>query len=163
MAPRIPALAQSEPKSRFVQRLGLDDPDKEHIYALLIAEAGQAWTRLMMDRSALLPNLRDDPRVQPPYSVSQVTETAMHRELLAMAANASPQTRPYYELAHDSDPIPQENWVCRWALWHVFRNRDQRKKSRRRSPATDSSATSPWTQDTPPSLASPESSSGAGK
>lgn len=87
----------------------------------------------MNDRNALLPSLRNDASVQPPYSVSQITETAMHRELLSIYENAGPETRPYYDLAHDTDPVAQENWVCRWVLWHVFRNRDQRKKSRSRA------------------------------
>lgn len=55
----------------------------------------------------------------------------MHRAIMQIYQNASPETRACYDLAHDTKGnIEAENWIIRWCLWHVFRDRDQRKKSR---------------------------------
>lgn len=36
-----------------------------------------------------------------------------------------------YELGHDTEPIEAENWIIRWMLWHVERNRTNRISSSR--------------------------------
>jgi hypothetical protein len=80
---------------------------------------------------SLAPQLRDDPTVEPPYSSSQISETAIHREILRIYQMARRETRPVYDLGRDTAGIEEENWVIRWMLWHVFRYRDNRNKNRR--------------------------------
>lgn len=80
---------------------------------------------------SLAPQFRDDPSVEPPYSSSQISETAIHREILRIYAQARRETRVVYDLGRDTAGIEEENWVIRWMLWHVFRYRDNRNKNRR--------------------------------
>ncbi len=80
---------------------------------------------------SLAPQFRDDPTVEPPYSSSQISETAIHREILRIYAMARRETKPVYDLGRDTAGIEEENWVIRWMLWHVFRYRDNRNKNRR--------------------------------
>ncbi len=80
---------------------------------------------------SLAPRFRNDPTVEPPYSSFQVSETAIHREILRIYAMARRETKPVYDLGRDTAGIEEENWVIRWMLWHVFRYRDNRNKNRR--------------------------------
>ena len=80
---------------------------------------------------SLAPQFRDDPNVEPPYSNAQISETAIHREILRIYHTARRETRAVYDLGRDTDRIEEENWVIRWMLWHVFRYRDNRNKNRR--------------------------------
>jgi hypothetical protein len=80
---------------------------------------------------------------QPPFSNSQVSETATHREILNIYQHARPETRHFYDMGRDTQGLEEENWVIRWLLWHVFRYRDNRNKNRRQgSPAPSSSENS---------------------
>lgn len=85
---------------------------------------------------------------QPPFSNSQVSETAVHREILNIYQLARPETKPYYDLGRDTQGLEEENWVIRWLLWHVFRYRDNRNKNRRqgspdpRSPSSSENSSS---------------------
>lgn len=79
-------------------------------------------------RSALLPDLRCDPSVQPPYFISQISETAMHRTIQEVYRNASRETRAIYDKARSAHGDQEENWIIRWMLWHVFRYRDRRNR-----------------------------------
>ena len=80
---------------------------------------------------SLAPQFRDDPSVEPPYSNAQISETAIHREILRIYHSARRETKAVYDLGRDTDRIEEENWVIRWMLWHVFRYRDNRNKNRR--------------------------------
>jgi hypothetical protein len=72
---------------------------------------------------------------QPPFSNSQVSETAIHREVLNIYQHARLETKYFYDMGRDTQGLEEENWVIRWLLWHVFRYRDNRNKNRRqRSP-----------------------------
>ncbi|KAK0940513.1 hypothetical protein LTR29_007972 [Friedmanniomyces endolithicus] len=132
MAPARPALAQSESKARFFERLGLDDNNELHrrIYAMMKEEAVEAFKRLTENREALVLELRHT-GLEPPFSHAQISETAIHREILNMYYRARPETRVIYDLAHDRERLEEENWVVRWLLWHVFRYRDNRNRNRR--------------------------------
>ncbi|KAK0888313.1 hypothetical protein LTR02_016427 [Friedmanniomyces endolithicus] len=132
MAPARPALAQSESKARFFERLGLDDNNELHrrIYAMMKEEAVEAFKRLTENREALVVELRHT-GLEPPFSHAQISETAIHREILHMYYHARPETRVVYDLAHDRERLEEENWVVRWLLWHVFRYRDNRNRNRR--------------------------------
>ena len=93
---------------------------------------------------SLAPQFRDDPTVEPPYSNAQISETAIHREILRIYQSARRETKAVYDLGRDTDRIEEENWVIRWMLWHVFRYRDNRNKNRRAvSPSDGDSAGAP--------------------
>lgn len=149
MAPPCAALAQSESKARFFERLGLRDDDQNHrsIYTMMKVrnslksndvstklgaqeEAVEGRRRLTEDKEALLPELRNT-GLEPPYSHAHVTETAIHREILRIYQRARPETRQVYDLGRDLERVEEENWVIRWMLWHVFRYRDNRNRNRK--------------------------------
>ncbi|KAF2137573.1 uncharacterized protein K452DRAFT_291386 [Aplosporella prunicola CBS 121167] len=93
-------------------------------------EAAEGRRRTSQDPANLVPQCRCDPKVQPPYSSNQITETAMHREVLAVYHGASPYTKPYYDMGHYMDGRNEDNWIIRWLMWHVFRYRDNRNRHR---------------------------------
>ncbi|KAF2765875.1 hypothetical protein EJ03DRAFT_318687 [Teratosphaeria nubilosa] len=132
MAPPRPALAQSESKARFFERLGLREDNEMHrrVYAMMKEEAVEGRRRLTEDQNALLSELRHT-NIEPPYSHAHVTETAIHREIMRIYHLARPLTRQVYDLGRDTERVEEENWVIRWMLWHVFRYRDNRNRNRR--------------------------------
>ena len=98
---------------------------------------------------SLAPQFRDDPNVEPPYSNAQISETAIHREILRIYQSARRETRAVYDLGRDTDRVEEENWVIRWMLWHVFRYRDNRNKNRRAvSPGDGDSGGAPSPENT---------------
>ncbi|KAJ9618672.1 hypothetical protein H2203_008876 [Taxawa tesnikishii (nom. ined.)] len=130
--PKIPCLAQSESKQKFLERLNLsaDVPEHANLYRLMKEDAGRGCTRINEDRNSLLPELRGNPAIKPPFTNSQVTATAMHRETLRIYREAGAKTKPYYDLGHDRSGLNEENWIIKWLLWHVFRYRDSRNRNR---------------------------------
>ncbi|KAK8213659.1 hypothetical protein IWZ01DRAFT_539588 [Phyllosticta capitalensis] len=128
----LPKLAPSKTKGDFFRRLGLreDCPAHKELYELMKEEAAEGRRRTSQDPSNLVPQCRADPTVQPPYSSNQITETAMHREVLNVYQSASERTRPLYDLGHYMDGRNEDNWIIRWLLWHVFRYRDNRNRYR---------------------------------
>ncbi|KAK8215305.1 hypothetical protein M8818_001926 [Zalaria obscura] len=140
MPPQIPPLAQSESKQKFLERLSIpgDEERGRRIYAMMKEEAAAGRARMSADPTSLVPQLRGDPSVRPPYGNVQISETAMHRETLRIYRQARPETKPYYDLGHDTDGINEENWVIKWLLWHVFRYRDNRNRSSRANAAQSS-------------------------
>ena len=90
-----------------------------------------------MKPESLAPHYRNDPNVEPPYSSSQISETAFHREILNIYHGARPETKWIYDMGRDTDRVEEENWVIRWMLWHVFRYRDNRNRNRRATSPTD--------------------------
>lgn len=90
-----------------------------------------------MKPESLAPHHRNDPNVEPPYSSSQISETAFNREILNIYHGARPETKWIYDMGRDTDRVEEENWVIRWMLWHVFRYRDNRNRNRRATSPTD--------------------------
>lgn len=86
-------------------------------------DAQVARDRLSTSRHNLTEQSRVNPAVQPPFKWDQISETAKHREILAIVAGASPQTGPYYTYGRYQTNVNEENWVARWYLWHSFRYR----------------------------------------
>lgn len=87
--------------------------------------------RMTESQDVLVPSLRGNASVEPPYSNAQISETVTHREILRIYRLARPETRVVYDLGRDTDRVEEENWVIRWMLWHVFRYRDSRNRNRR--------------------------------
>lgn len=152
MAPPRPALAQSESKARFFERLGLDERNEfhrrvyammkvclanrsewicEHVLTMMQEEAVEGRRRMTESQDVLVPSLRGNSSVEPPYSNAQISETVTHREILRIYRMARPETKVVYDLGRDTDRVEEENWVIRWMLWHVFRYRDSRNRNRR--------------------------------
>ncbi|KAF9637321.1 hypothetical protein BFW01_g8217 [Lasiodiplodia theobromae] len=123
-------LAVSRSKADFLQSLGLsnDNPADRQVYIAIKREAMEGRARLCQNRDNLMPQCRDDVTVQPPFSSSQMMETAMHREVLRIYSLASPTTRPYYQLGRFMDGENVDNWVIRWMLWNTFRYGMNRKR-----------------------------------
>ncbi|KAK5163031.1 uncharacterized protein LTR77_010965 [Saxophila tyrrhenica] len=132
MAPPRAPLAKSESKVRFFERLSLDERYEQHrlVYATMKREAVRGRERLAAKTESLAPQFQDDPTVEPPYSSSQISETAIHRQILSIYAEARPETKVIYDLGRDTAGTEEDNWVIRWMLWHVFRYRDKRNKNR---------------------------------
>ncbi|KAF2720351.1 hypothetical protein K431DRAFT_304354 [Polychaeton citri CBS 116435] len=132
MAPQTKAIAQSESKGRFMERLGLDEANEDHkkVYALMKAEAVEA-------RRHLTANLEDHESCAN-ASIGQIGEAAIHREIIRMYKGARPETRQIYDLGQDLLGPAEENWIIRWMIWHVFRYRDIR--NRRNTPTAKSAA-----------------------
>ncbi|CAD0113846.1 unnamed protein product, partial [Aureobasidium uvarum] len=83
---------------------------------LTIDEAILGRERILISPNSLLPQLRGDPSVQPPYSNVQICESAVHNEILRIYREASPETKPVYEKGHDTESFNEENWIIRWML-----------------------------------------------
>jgi len=63
---------------------------------------------------SLAPHFRNDPTIAPPFSNSQISETAIHREILNIYRTARPETKAVYDLGRDTERVEEENWVIRW-------------------------------------------------
>ncbi|THV88140.1 hypothetical protein D6D29_00157 [Aureobasidium pullulans] len=150
MAPQLAPLARSDSKTKFFQRLGLSPERKSdnRLYELMKNEAVQGRERILSSPNSLLPQLRGDPDIRPPYSNIQICESAIHAEIFKIYREASPETKTMYEKGHDTESFNEENWIIRWMLWHVFRFRDSRNKPgkssqvRSKSTSTDEAVSS---------------------
>ena len=78
------------------------------------AEAVDGWTRMTANRDALIPQLKNDSTIEPPYTFGQIDEAAMHAEVLRIYTNARKDTRIMYDLGLDRDGDHEENWIIRW-------------------------------------------------
>ncbi|KAF2173743.1 hypothetical protein M409DRAFT_62016 [Zasmidium cellare ATCC 36951] len=149
MAPMVPPLAQSDSKARFFARLGLDssNPTHKRVYSLMKLEAGEGRRRLMESQTS---------------STAQIHEAAWQREVLRIFEHARPETRAVYQFGHDTSHDASgnevvDNWIIRWMLWHVFRYRDYRNRSRPpgpNPPPPPSSSSSSDDEQGPPSTGS---------
>lgn len=92
-------------------------------------EAAVSRDRLSYNPDNLNDASRADPRTRAPYRWDQLTETAIHREILTIASTENASTRFFYNKGSWTDKV-EENWVVRWYLWHSFRYRDNREKPR---------------------------------
>ncbi|OQO11230.1 hypothetical protein B0A48_05486 [Cryoendolithus antarcticus] len=136
MAPLIPALAQSESKLRFFERLGMDERNLAHarLYIAMKDEAAEGWKRLQATADTLSPGMREDGSVQH-------SETATHREILRIYHLARPETKAVYHLGLDeTGSVEVENWIIRWMLWHVGRYRNSRSNVRTEGSPNESSS-----------------------
>ncbi|KAK3045169.1 hypothetical protein LTS18_014411 [Coniosporium uncinatum] len=93
-------------------------------------EAALGRERTSQNPDNLTPACRQDPNNAPPYSSSQISETAKYREVVNIYNLASPETKPFYDAGVYQDGTNWDNWVIRWLLWHVFRYRDDRNRNR---------------------------------
>lgn len=78
------------------------------------AEAVEGWSRISANRKALIPQLRDDPDIEPPYTFGQIDEEAVHEEVMYIFENARKDTKIMYQLGKDYDGDIEENWIIRW-------------------------------------------------
>ncbi|KAF2103710.1 hypothetical protein NA57DRAFT_21096, partial [Rhizodiscina lignyota] len=114
-----PKLAQSRSKSDFFKHLGWSEKNEGHkrLYNLMKDEASEARKALSADRSNLNAEARNDSKVRPPYSSSQMTETALYNEVMLIWRNASPETQQVYDYGRTHEQGNVDNWIIRWVLW----------------------------------------------
>lgn len=88
-------------------------------------EAIEVWkAQLKGRRSTLKPEHAD---AREPWSSNMFTASAWNRAVAAICGSASARTRPMYA----KGSMDGENWVARWALYHILRYRDDRNKRAR--------------------------------
>lgn len=146
----IRSVAMSTKKTDFFKALGLnvDDPWHRRLYQLmnvsLVVQPGLVgkprcplsrlqeetevvWESLVSNRSNRRQHSLNKPE---PYSYGDFTEAAIEEALRKITQNASPATRPFFESDPDSSG---DRWAVRWLLYHIFRNRDARNRTRSRN------------------------------
>lgn len=87
------------------------------------AQAAQACQRISQNRNSLLPSLRDNTSIQPPFEISQITEHVVLHESYRLFVESTGQLRRKYFLGMDHRGNQIENWVTRWLLCHVISQR----------------------------------------
>ncbi|KAF2116391.1 hypothetical protein BDV96DRAFT_51474 [Lophiotrema nucula] len=113
---------KSAPRKQLYDYLpGLTDAH----YNELLKDANEARDRLSWN-PANLTQVSSRDRVLGPYKWDQISATAKHNEMLAMAKTTNPVTIRYYYMGRYSTTVVEENWVAEWFLWHSFRYRDNR-------------------------------------
>lgn len=79
--------------------------------------------RLFKSRNSLQPELIQDETISPPFSLTQISETAFQRQVEKIYESASSQTKGIYDLTRTDH---EGNWVIRWMLWRVIQSRQKR-------------------------------------
>jgi len=127
--PRVPKLSCSRSKAEFLAHLGLpeDEQSTVNLYREMMNEAAEGRERSCGDINNLTPEARN---MRPPYSSNQIQPGVLHQVVMQIYRNASLQTRRIYDLGREIDGVTEDNWVIRWCLWHVFRYRDERNRTR---------------------------------
>ena len=100
------------------------------------------WEELVHDPSKRRLQAQNKPG---PWSYGDFTEVAIDDALRRITENATEQTRPLFQSGPDSQGDPY--WPARWILYHIFRNRDSRNRSRNRITRASSSATQNQSED----------------
>ncbi|KAF2471859.1 uncharacterized protein BDR25DRAFT_367738 [Lindgomyces ingoldianus] len=103
-------LAQSADRAVLFARLGLSSQN-ESVHKMMLAEAQVGRDRLSTQPANLTAQSSQDPNVQPYYKWDEISETAKHREILAIVKRADFRTRPYYEMGSYYEGGNEENWV----------------------------------------------------
>lgn len=99
----------------------------------MLTRCGQEETEVVWDQLVSDPaNRRPQARGKPAPSYGDFTDSAIEDALQRVTENASEQTRPLFN--RGADPRGDRYWPARWLLYHLFRNRDMRNKSRTRNP-----------------------------
>lgn len=90
-------------------------------------EACRGYERLCNDGNSILPHLRKDSSVRPPYTVTQITESALRRETQRIHRLANEDTSQIYDIGVAPVRADEGSWVVRWLLWNTIKmggNRD---------------------------------------
>ena len=85
-------------------------------------EAEQGRQRLVQNWDALLPQLKHNTMVQPPYHRSQIDFKSFLQETKTIHMFACPDTRARYDLASGQD---NSNAAISWLLWQALRRGEQ--------------------------------------
>jgi len=104
--------------------LGLDPTNTSdvRIYHLMLQEAEKGRQRLVQDRDALLPHLKQSPLAQSPYHRTQIDFKAFLRETKTIQLSACPETRARYDKAFGAN---NSNAAISWLLWQALRRGEQ--------------------------------------
>ncbi|KAF2168530.1 hypothetical protein M409DRAFT_53193 [Zasmidium cellare ATCC 36951] len=96
-------------RSQFFAQIGLRDDNQDHqrLFGLMQNEAAAGSRRLLAQRG---------------NANAQIDEESFRREVLAIYASASSETRGLYDfgIAYGTDGSMIDNWVIRWMLWQAI-------------------------------------------
>ena len=73
-------------------------------------------------------NFKPTAKRVPPYDWSDITEQAKYDAAANLARSRDSRTAPYWELGNSS--TSDSNWIAIWFIYHKFRYRDGRNRSR---------------------------------
>ena len=119
----------------------------------------QAYKRLCANRNSLLPHLREDASIQPPFAADQITEHALRHESQRILSESTGHTRNIYELGIDRSVTNLDNWVVRWLLWHIILLGSSDPQFRRRADIEPTALPSVPTIDAKPTVLDHDSNS----
>ena len=92
------------------------------------AQARGGYYRLSEDRTSLLPYLRSDNSIRPPFTTTQICEAAILREASVIYAAAEDDAKRLYDRGTPVGGADSGNWVIRWLLWYLLLNGDDEGK-----------------------------------
>jgi len=146
------SLSPDDTRSNFFKHVGLEETIYRHrlIYRKMKTEARAGMERLFSTRKSLQPELMDNPHVQPPYNLLQITESAFQQQVERIYECSSKQTRGIYDIVGGSNG----NWAIRWMLWRVIQSR-LAQEVRATSSGADTTCSSMWSASTKSSVAGP--------
>ncbi|KZF19206.1 hypothetical protein L228DRAFT_48464 [Xylona heveae TC161] len=113
-------------------QINKEDQQQKRTYKMMLNEAARAYDCFALDRNNLRPALRANPNMAPPFSHSEMSETAIDYGINMIWQNASAATWPYYSRGWYTDASGnRDNWIIRWTLYHIFRYRDKRNQKKK--------------------------------
>ncbi|MCJ1320788.1 hypothetical protein MMC15_006129 [Xylographa vitiligo] len=117
-------------KSRLMTALGLQsgNPSHEAVYLAVKAECATAYEATCGNRANLRPEFS---RIVDKFTYNQMKESAIDNAIIQIYRNAQPNVRLWY----DSWGVDgtSSNFIIRWFLYHLFRNRDARNDRKAKS------------------------------
>ncbi|KAI9750615.1 MAG: hypothetical protein M1815_001700 [Lichina confinis] len=128
------SVAMSTTKADFFAALGLyqDNPEDCRLYQRMNEEAEVVWDVLVSNKA----NRKEHALNKPAPSFADLTDAAIEEAVRGITDNASEQTRDLFRRGPNSKNGP--HWPAKWVLYHLFRNRDNRNKTRRGAQASPS-------------------------
>lgn len=135
---RSVSILPGQNEEEFQSVLGINlrsQQDRELWYKLLVSpsshiscisliivqkEAEIGYQRLATNSANLKPPFPDDPPITPPYTIAQVSESALRKEICAIYARGETATKAVYDLAKTKESVDGDNWIVRWLLWFHF-------------------------------------------
>jgi len=116
----ITSLPMSQTKEGLRRHLNMPD----EIYTAMAKEADRIYKQLTIDKR----HLKSNCKTKPPYDWNDVVEKSKDDAMRQLSGGGSSRTAPYWQMAEESETSP--NWIAKWFLYHKFRYRDGRNKSK---------------------------------
>lgn len=84
------------------------------------SEVDHARMRLTYSKDSLLPHLKHDPSIIPPFTRKQIEYMAFLREARQVYECACPETRAIYDFVSKQQKTCGANIAIQWLLWHAL-------------------------------------------